>query len=166
MVLRPLWPYTGRNASIYRCPSDQSYVVVSGVAKPRVRSVSMNLYVGGFAGTDGGWAFAQSYRIYSKTTDLVVPGPSKIFLFLDQRPENINWGNYMTDMTGYSPSQPNSYAFTSDLPGAYHNLGCTFSFADGRVEIKRWQDPRTTPVLSSGSLPSSIPSPPTRTRNE
>src|SRR5216683_1624533 len=38
IVLRPLWPYTGRDASIYRCPSDQSYVPVNGTRRPRVRS--------------------------------------------------------------------------------------------------------------------------------
>jgi prepilin-type N-terminal cleavage/methylation domain-containing protein/prepilin-type processing-associated H-X9-DG protein len=159
IVVRPLWPYTGRNASIYRCPSDQSYVVVSGIAKPRVRSESMNLFLGGFGGTTGGWAYLNAYRIYLKTTDLVAPVPSGIFVFLDQRPENVNWGNFMTDMTGYSPNQPNSYAFSADIPGAYHNLGCTFSFADGRVAIKRWQDPRTTPQISVGSFPDSTPSP-------
>src|SRR2546427_10673673 len=53
IVRRPLWPFTGKNASIYKCPSDRSYVTVSGVPKPRVRSVSMNVYLGGFAGTSG-----------------------------------------------------------------------------------------------------------------
>src|SRR5205085_10219721 len=53
MVVRPLWPYTGRSATIYKCPSDRSTVVMNGIPKPRVRSVSMNLYLGGFAATDG-----------------------------------------------------------------------------------------------------------------
>src|SRR5215471_1119162 len=57
ITLRPLWPYTGRNASIYRCPSDQSYVDVPGNGpRQRVRSMSMNVYLGGFAGTDAGWS--------------------------------------------------------------------------------------------------------------
>jgi len=112
IVLRPLWPY-GKDASIYRCPSDQSYVLVNGVSKPRVRSMSMNLYLGGFTGTSGG--FAESFRIFLKTTDLTAPGPAKTFVFLDQRWDNINWGNFATDMSGY-PNQPNLYAFTQDLP--------------------------------------------------
>src|SRR5215472_11699641 len=48
---RPLWPYTAKDASIYKCPADRSFIVVNGLAKPRVRSMSMNLYLGGFAGT-------------------------------------------------------------------------------------------------------------------
>jgi prepilin-type processing-associated H-X9-DG protein len=160
IVLRPLWPYTGRSAAIYRCPSDRSYVTVSGIAKPRVRSISMNLYLGGFNGTDGGWPFAANYRIFMKTTDFIAPGPAKIFVFLDQRSDDINWGNFMTDMSGYSPNNPGAYAFTSDLPGMYHNKGCGFSFADGRAEMHRWVDPRTTPPLdNSGNFPASTPVP-------
>ena len=69
IVNRPLWPYTAKNASIYRCPSDTSYVVVDGVATPRVRSISMNLYLGGFAGKprfDGGDASARDADIDSR----------------------------------------------------------------------------------------------------
>jgi prepilin-type processing-associated H-X9-DG protein len=147
LMKRPLWPYTGRNAAIYKCPSDQSVVVVNGVAKPRLRSMSMNLYLGGFAGTDGGWPFAEPYRIFVKTTELTAPGPAKTFVFLDQRWDQINWGNFMTDMSGY-PNSPAQYKF-QDLPNMLHNLGCGFSFADGHTELHRWLDPRTTPPLSS-----------------
>src|SRR5574340_477264 len=58
MVKRPLWPYTSRNPQIYKCPADKSTVFVNGERKPRVRSMSMNLYVGGFDGTDGNWPWA------------------------------------------------------------------------------------------------------------
>jgi prepilin-type N-terminal cleavage/methylation domain-containing protein len=152
MTVRPLWPYGGKTTAIYKCPSDTSYVVVSGVARPRLRSVSMNIYLGGFAGTDGGWAYASGYRTFLKTTELTASGPAKTFLFLDERSDCINWGGFSTDMTGYSPSQPSLYQFNGDMPCMYHNLGCAISFADGRVEIKRWQDARTTPPTASSSL--------------
>ena len=151
---RPLWPYTGRNADIYRCPSDASYVVVNGVARPRVRSMSMNFYLGAFDGTSGGFSVG-AYRIYLKTTDLTVPGPANTFVFLDERPDWINWGNYFTDMTGY-PSTPTVYQFNGDLPGMFHNLGCSFSFADCHAEIHRWLDPRTTPPLNPNSYVATI----------
>src|SRR5437879_4869282 len=64
IVTRPLWPYTAKDASIYKCPSDRSYVVVNGVPTPRVRSLSMNLYLGGFAGTDGGWPSISNQRLF------------------------------------------------------------------------------------------------------
>src|SRR4051794_10996445 len=61
MVKRPFWPYTGKNANISRSPADKSVLMVNGQAKPRVCSMSMNLYVGGFDGTDGGWPWAHPY---------------------------------------------------------------------------------------------------------
>ena len=50
-----MWPDRSRSLSIWRCPSDRSAVVVNGEAKPRVRSMSMNVFLGGWGGTDGNW---------------------------------------------------------------------------------------------------------------
>ncbi|SPE58776.1 conserved exported hypothetical protein [Verrucomicrobia bacterium] len=143
-----LWPYTGMSAAIYRCPSDPSFVVVDGLAKPRVRSFSMNLYLGGYDGTDGGWTFVSISKLFLKSTELTDPGPSKTFVFTDERPDFINWGNFFVDMVGYSPPNPAIYEFTADLPGMFHNVGGSFSFADGHAEIHHWTDPRTTPPYS------------------
>ena len=160
----PLWPYTGKNAGLYKCPGDKSFVTVSGVMKPRVRSMSMNVYVGGFGGTDGGWTWAHPFSVFTKMGDISgasSPGPSKTFVFLDMREDHVNWGNFMTDMRGFNPTTPSQYGFTEDLPGTYHNLACGFSMADGHSEIKRWLDPRTTPPLLRNVMASSsdIPSP-------
>src|SRR5271169_942398 len=60
MAKRPLWPYV-KNKGVYKCPSDTSTVLVNMEAKPRILTMAMNLYVGGFApGNDGGWAFADA----------------------------------------------------------------------------------------------------------
>jgi prepilin-type processing-associated H-X9-DG protein len=130
----------------------------------------MNIYVGGFApaansgtqaGNDGGWPFAHPYMVYSKLSSITPP--DKVFVFLDMREDRVNWSNFMTDMTGYSPYNPGAYAFTTDLPGMYHNLAAGFSFADGHSEMKKWRDPRTTPPLVAGgdisNIPDSTPAP-------
>ena len=50
-----------------------------------------------------------------------------------------------------------------DMPGNYHNMGCSLSFTDGHAEVKRWMDyPATLPVkhetlLFDGSTPQSAP---------
>jgi hypothetical protein len=114
--------------------------------------MSINLYMGGFApapntgpeGTDGGWSFADRYRIYTKLSTINVP--SKIFVFLDMREDRVNWSNFMTMMNGYNPTDPLQYQL-GDLPGFYHNIACGFSFADGHSELHRWRDPRTTPPM-------------------
>jgi prepilin-type processing-associated H-X9-DG protein len=118
--------------------------------------MSMNLYVGGFLGTDGNWPFAANYRIYSKLSQFggSFSAPAdKVFVFLDMRQDKVNWGNFMIDMSGYSPTQPSLYSFTSDMPGTYHDLACGFSFADGHAEMKRWRDPRTIPPIVDGGDP-------------
>jgi prepilin-type N-terminal cleavage/methylation domain-containing protein/prepilin-type processing-associated H-X9-DG protein len=158
MQRRPLWPYV-KNVAVYRCPSDRSTVMVGNVAKPRILTMSMNLYVGGFApGTDGGWGFADAYKIFGKLTAIVPP--DKIFVFLDMREDRVNWSNFMADMTGYSPVNPPSYAWTTDLPGMYHNKAAGFSMADGHSEMRRWRDPRTTPPLVPGADPLAVSSTP------
>jgi prepilin-type processing-associated H-X9-DG protein len=66
-------------------------------------------------------------------------------VFVDERDDLVNWGNYMADMTGYSPANPAGWGFSGDMPGMYHDRAASFSFVDGHGEIKHWTDPRTTP---------------------
>ena len=149
----PMWPYCSQNAAIWKCPADQSAVTVKGVRLPRVRSMSMNLYVGGFIGNDGGisdstdmYAMGGStWQVYLRMHDITEPGPSKTFLFLDMREDSIDWGNFATDMHGY-PDQPEEIRFL-DLPGSYHHRAGGLSFVDGHSEIRKWRDERTMPGL-------------------
>ena len=147
----PMWPYCSRNLAIWKCPSDRSSVMRNGEATPRVRSMSMNIFLGGWGGTDGNWGPVFSdYLIYLKQTELQVPGPARVFVFLDMREDSIDMGNFGTRMAGW-PDRPSQYGFY-DLPGFYHHLACGFSFADGHSEIHRWQDSRTIPPLVQGGL--------------
>lgn len=159
----PIWPYCGKSLAIWRCPADKSTVVVAGERKLRVRSMAMNAYMGGFSGQYYNSGSMPSYRIFTKFSDLNNPGPVTIFLLVDEREDAINWGNFLTDMTGYSPNVPGAYSLL-DLPASYHGNAGGFSFADGHSEIKRWRDSRTMPALNNkggvifdGSTP--IPTP-------
>jgi prepilin-type N-terminal cleavage/methylation domain-containing protein/prepilin-type processing-associated H-X9-DG protein len=142
----PLWAYCGNNLSIWRCPADDSKVVVEGEAKPRVRSMSMNIYLGGWGGSYGGWGYEISRcKLYMKLSDIVDPTPSQMFVLLDMREDSIDMGNLCVNMSGWR-EDPNQYRFW-DLPGIYHNGASGFSFADGHSEIKKWRHPDTTPPL-------------------
>jgi prepilin-type N-terminal cleavage/methylation domain-containing protein len=164
LMLRPLWVYA-KNKDVYKCPADHSQVKdASGVYHPRVRTMSMNLYVGGFApdkkaapdapGNVSNISWAQPFSVYSRMTDIngskPSPGPVKLWIFLDQREDRINWGNYMTDMRGFNPINPGMYGFNQDMPGYYHGLACGFSFADGHSEIHKWRDSRTCSPIEYG----------------
>jgi len=141
----PMWPYW-KSLALLKCPEDTSYVVVNGTNAPRVRTMVMNLYLGGFGGKADIWDPNQ-WRLYLKLYDLNSPGPSKVFLFTDEREDAINWGNFYVDMSGAptltTPGTDAAYKI-ADKPSYYHCGSCAFSMADGHSEIKKWRDPRTT----------------------
>ena len=78
----PLYPYIN-SFLVYRCPADTSVINHKGQLLPRVRTVSMNFFLGGFGGEnasngDGDSGWGANYPIYLKTTDLISgrsPGP-------------------------------------------------------------------------------------------
>ena len=155
----PLWPYCGKSAGIWRCPADQSTVTMpfgpnAGRAVPRVRTMAMSIWVGGWRQNDGSVTDAScsgpAWRVYEKFPDLINPGPARTWVLVDEREDRINYGNCFTDMTGY-PDTPTAWRFHFDYPGSYHNRACGFSFADGHAEIKKWQDDRTMPPIQKGA---------------
>ena len=115
-----------KNPLIYKCPADKSWAFISGARHLRVRSYSMNIYVGFPAGL--------SYRVVRKIPDFVDPPPSRNFVFIDEHEDSINEGCFWWSMNGIG---------WGDLPASRHNGACTLSFADGHVESKRWLDSRT-----------------------
>jgi len=146
-----MWPYCGKNLGIWRCPADRSFVTVGGVNRPRIRSMAMNAYLGGFGGTAIGTGNMSSYLLYTKYGQLSKPGADRVFVFIDEREDAINYGNYLQDMTGYSPNNPALYRWL-DLPGAYHGNAGGLSFADGHSEIRRWKDGRTSRPINEGGV--------------
>jgi len=135
----PLWPYCGGAARIWRCPADRSTIVPAfgpshRQTLPRVRSMAMLIWLGGFGGglKSGPYPglLSPPWRLYLKLTDLRVPGPSRTLLFWDEREDKINAGNFFVDMTGY-PDQPAAVQFTQDYPASYHHRA-------GRPLLRGW----------------------------
>ena len=163
ITLRPLWQYI-KNWAVYKCPADLSTVTSNGIIVPRIRSISMNYFLNPYGGIDSdlppplssGWG---KYYVpyYQKTTDLTLgrsPGPSKTFVFIDERSDTINWGNFGTDMSGYptpatQATYPQLYTWYIDMPASYHHKSAGLSFADGHAEIHRWLVPSTMPPIGS-----------------
>jgi prepilin-type N-terminal cleavage/methylation domain-containing protein/prepilin-type processing-associated H-X9-DG protein len=157
-----LWKYCGNSAGIWRCPADTSYGLNgSGQRVPRVRSVSMSNWVGGNGdspgnGYKGGWGLnSPNSVVYRKLTQILRPGPSMTFVFLDERQDSINDGYFVTEMDGY-PSPAATRII--DFPASYHNRAAGFAFADGHSEIHKWRDARTCPPIQIG-LPLNVASP-------
>jgi prepilin-type processing-associated H-X9-DG protein len=145
-----LWPYCGNSVGIWKCPADKSTGINNrGQRVPRIRSMSMNCWVGG-AGWDesGPWRpqHTSGWLVYLKLSDMINPGPAQTFVLVDEREDSINDGYFAVDMKGY-PDQPNAWQLV-DVPASYHNGAAGFSFADGHAEIRKWRDGRTCPPLN------------------
>jgi prepilin-type N-terminal cleavage/methylation domain-containing protein/prepilin-type processing-associated H-X9-DG protein len=126
-----LGTYLGKNYKIFRCPADQSTAVVFGHTLPRVRSLSMNNFVGSPSQEEntGGQA---KYPNYKKTSSII--SPTLTFVFLDERQDSINDGTFFTLMVDPFPNP-----VIQDVPASYHGGAAGFSFADGHSEIHKWQ---------------------------
>jgi prepilin-type N-terminal cleavage/methylation domain-containing protein/prepilin-type processing-associated H-X9-DG protein len=150
----PLWPYCGKSAAIFKCPADHS-TVLNNVGKrvPRVRSMSLNGYMGGEDPTSLTGVLPGIFRVFAKWTDITQP--SKMMTFLDEREDSINNGWFGVNMSGMphggTPASPASFAFF-DFPAFYHNRAAGIAFADGHSEIHRWLDGRTMKPIGTVSI--------------
>jgi hypothetical protein len=72
---------------------------------------------------------------YGKTTSILRPTPSGLFVLLDENFYSINDASFAVTMVG------NKFL---DGPGTYHNFAGGIAFAGGHSEIHKWKDPRTS----------------------
>lgn len=136
--LYPNGAYLGayiKNPTAFKCPADRSTANIFGTIKPRVRSLSMNNFVGApsRSTTTGADPFtnpqgSSKYPPYQKISSIL--SPTLTFVFLDEREDSINDGTFSTavDQPGY----------LRDVPASYHGGAGGFSFADGHSEIHKW----------------------------
>jgi prepilin-type processing-associated H-X9-DG protein len=86
-------------------------------------------------------------RLAVKTTaDVLNPGPTLCFVFLDEREDSIMDSHFFLPPYGFWDNKPALYRLVG-YPGSYHNGAGNFSFADGHAEAHKWLDLRTKPPL-------------------
>ena len=158
MLLDPrtskLGPYVGSH-QIFRCPADRSTVKVGGKVVPRVRSWAMSQAVGTIStskkqAVNGPWLdnahghrACRPYKTYCKESDATSPGPSNLWVFLDEDERSINDAGFAVGMNQQE---------WIDWPATYHNRAANFAFMDGHSEIKKWTDPNTDLPARNGSV--------------
>jgi prepilin-type N-terminal cleavage/methylation domain-containing protein/prepilin-type processing-associated H-X9-DG protein len=135
----PTYPYVP-SLKAFRCPTDRSAFLYRGETKPRIRSYSINGYLGYPGGTVLG--NRPPYRPALKLSSITRPGPSEIFVFLDEHENSINDSHYTSfrDMKAFG-----NQAFL-DTPAGRHGNSTGFSFVDGHAEIHKWIDSTITKV--------------------
>ncbi|NOS72078.1 MAG: prepilin-type N-terminal cleavage/methylation domain-containing protein [Verrucomicrobia bacterium] len=140
-----------KNIGIYKCPADVYDCVMNGLKMPRVRSVSMNSFIG-VTSLDYGKNQNPPCYIYLKLSDIKRPPPSGVWVFVDEHPDSIN-DAWLTD------GWPGGGGW-GDLVGSYHNGACGLGFADGHAEIHKWKDKGTlVPVTKNNIRAWSLPAP-------
>ena len=130
-----LGTYLRESVGIWRCPADPSLARLNGQTIPRVRSYSMNNYLGNAEGSQN-----DPWKFIWKLADMVNPSPSQTFVFIDEREDSIDDCAFEVDMF-------NGPASLDSVPRNAHNGRGTLSFADGHAELHRWLDPRTEPSI-------------------
>lgn len=144
-----------QSAGVYKCPADRSYVVAGGRRVARVRSLSMSQAMNS---RDDWLSFLtkKPYVVFRKMSDIDRMGSSQAFVFIDEHPDSLNFGDFAVAM---NDGLPPASTYIIDYPASSHNRAGGLSFADGHAEIHRWVDPRTVKPVLLRSMPLVVPSP-------
>jgi len=126
--------YSGRQAGIYKCPSD----IYLSAAGPRIRTISINFAIDGGERPQAAW-FGNDYVVAKKSSDLVRPGASSTWVFLDEHPDSINDASFYVAQKSGQPF----WREWVDMPGSLHNGANVFVFADGHSEARKWVEAQT-----------------------
>jgi prepilin-type processing-associated H-X9-DG protein len=109
---------------LFRCPSDDARVrnpEGGELDLDRTRSYAMN---GNFGGRE-----QETQQVFRR--EQVVFNPSAVFVFIDEDERSIDDGHFLV-----WPSPDNRWV---NMPADRHRRGATLSFADGHVELWRWE---------------------------
>ena len=121
------------NPEIFRCPADRTMAR----GKPRVRSISMNVYFGGSGdGRPSSGRVNQSTHFFFARHS-TIRRPSGLWVLWDENPGTVDDCMGVVDVNAsYRQSR-----ILVNSPASYHNKAGGLSFADGHAEIKKWSGP-------------------------
>jgi prepilin-type N-terminal cleavage/methylation domain-containing protein/prepilin-type processing-associated H-X9-DG protein len=128
-----------RTVDLYKCPADRKEPVWMGPEYPKLRSYSLNGYMGWVTGAE----FSSSSMFFRKESDVTAQGAAGLFTFVDGAPLNLCLPAFQFYRNG-----PWFY----HRPTAEHENSGVFAFADGHVEVKRWVSPENIAASKSGGV--------------
>ena len=138
-----------KTTGIYRCPSDKSTIIVRDpisrrmTPKPRLRSYSLNSFVGWDTNTRGAGEPAYRnqpdtrYQSYLKMSDSA-KGPSELFTFIEVHPVSLCrpfFGHHMRQSFYH-------------VPAGYHNGKAALGYIDGGSRVNEWNHQQTKDLMT------------------
>jgi prepilin-type N-terminal cleavage/methylation domain-containing protein/prepilin-type processing-associated H-X9-DG protein len=129
----PTWKYLN-SLTVFRCPADVAGLRAQGKLRLRNRSYAMNAFMGR---TTTPWVenHKSVFRTVTRLTDISGPGPSGIFVLIDEHENSINDSHFFPfDNLRTFANNP-----WLDAPSGRHGNAAGFNFADGHGEIHKWQ---------------------------
>ncbi len=132
------------STKVFHCPSDQAGLLYQGVVRPRNRSYAVSGVMGRSSFHD---VNIPPFKRAIKIGDLTQPGPSSVYVLLDEHENSINDSHFypFSNLKAYD----NRWL---DAPSGRHGNATGFTFADGHAEIHRWVDSNVTQVRGSGGI--------------
>jgi prepilin-type processing-associated H-X9-DG protein len=118
----------------FRCPADVAGLMHAGKVVLRNRSYAMNAFMGD---TTTSWVqnHRTVYKTVPKTTAITGPGPSAIYILVDEHENSINDSHFFpfNDLRTFNNNP------WLDAPSGRHGDAAGFTFADGHSEVKKWR---------------------------
>ena len=120
--------------TVFHCPADAAGLKSGGKIRQRNRSYAMNAFMGK---TDSSWvtAHASLFRTAPRLSDIGNPGPSSVFVLIDEHENSINDSHFFP-FDNLRSFNNNPWL---DAPSGRHGNAAGFNFADGHGEIHKWQ---------------------------
>jgi prepilin-type N-terminal cleavage/methylation domain-containing protein len=133
-----LGPYL-KNPKVQQCVASKSLCVTDNGDFPLVRNVSMSVFMGSISNAVEGDDLNAGFQLFTKSTAIVghTPegrafGPATAMVFIDERDESIDDGEFLIEMIDWSVPR------MANVPAGYHAGAGLVSFSDGHAEIHKW----------------------------
>ena len=136
----PTFPYVP-SVDVFRCPSDKSVFSFRGESKRRIRSYSQNGFLGYPMNYPNDYESPNipPFKSALKMSDLTRPGPSDVYVFVDEHMNAINDSHFLP----FRSLRAFDGQWLDTVSGRHANA-TGFSFADGHAEIHKWMDSNVT----------------------
>jgi prepilin-type N-terminal cleavage/methylation domain-containing protein/prepilin-type processing-associated H-X9-DG protein len=131
---------------VFHCPADKAGLRHDGRIILRNRSYAMNAFMG-----DTQWQWTTAHREVYKTAkkmgDLTGPGPSEVYVLIDEHENSINDSHFFpfNNLRSYDSRW-------LDAPSGRHGNAAGMTFADGHSEIRKWRDSDVSQVVRQGGV--------------